>query len=42
MVVVCAWCAKSLGEKAPFEDRRVSHGVCPDCRDKLPKKKVKA
>lgn len=34
MIVVCAWCAK-LGlpsfqhEKEPYEDTRISHGMCP-------------
>jgi hypothetical protein len=33
--VFCAWCAKEgrpafLHQKAPFDDRRETHGVCPD------------
>lgn len=34
MTVVCSWCrqeglAGEVGEKAPFEDRRETHGICP-------------
>jgi hypothetical protein len=34
MLVQCSWCLAAglpadLGEKAPFEDRGVSHSVCP-------------
>jgi PAS domain-containing protein len=29
--VVCSYCESDLGEKAPFEDRRISHGMCADC-----------
>ena len=33
MTVVCSWCrhegqAGIVGEKAPFEDRRETHGIC--------------
>ena len=33
MTVVCSWCrheglAGVVGEKAPFEDRRETHGIC--------------
>jgi len=31
MKVVCAWCQKSMGEKEPFEDSAVSHGLCEGC-----------
>jgi hypothetical protein len=34
MTVVCSWCRQEglsgvVGEKAPFEDRRETHGICP-------------
>jgi hypothetical protein len=37
MTVVCSWCrheglAGVFGEKAPFEDRRETHGICPSHR----------
>lgn len=37
MTVVCSWCrheglAGVVGEKAPFEDRRETHGICPSHR----------
>jgi hypothetical protein len=35
MLVACAWCAKSLGEKPPLEDTRTSHGICPECLARL-------
>lgn len=33
MTVVCSWCRQEgqagvVGEKAPFEDRRETHGIC--------------
>lgn len=31
MLVVCAWCGKSLGKKEPLDDPRTSHGMCEDC-----------
>jgi len=31
MSIRCAWCDLSLGSKAPFEDTRGSHGICPHC-----------
>jgi|GEM_PF-4672443 len=40
LVIKCAWCGKYLGEKEPFEDKSVTHGICPECRAKyFPKKK---
>ena len=32
---LCSWCGLDMGEKEPFDDTRISHGICPDCRDKL-------
>ena len=31
----CSWCQKDMGVKPPLEDNRISHGICPACRDKL-------
>jgi len=37
MKVVCAWHKKNfgaelaMGEKPPFEDKSVTHGICPVC-----------
>ena len=31
MIRVCYRCGKVFGEKAPFEDRRISHGLCDSC-----------
>ena len=40
LVIKCAWCGKYLGEKEPYEDMSVTHGICPECRAKyFPKKK---
>ncbi len=33
MIRVCAWCKKVIGEKEPFEDKSVTHGICQDCYD---------
>jgi len=34
MKVVCAWCQKDMGEKPPYEDKGVTHGICPECQKK--------
>ena len=31
MKAVCSWCGKSMGEKAPLEDKSTTHGMCQDC-----------
>jgi len=31
MRVICCYCKKDLGDKAPFDDNRVSHGACEAC-----------
>ena len=40
MIVKCAWCGKTIGEKEPLEDKSVTHGICPECVKKyFPEKK---
>ena len=36
MKTQCAWCRKDMGDKPsePELDDRVSHGICPECREK--------
>jgi len=34
MVIVCCVCKKKLGEKEPFEDKRVTHSYCAECHAK--------
>ena len=34
MKIMCAWCSKDLGEKPPFDDPRVTHSICKECKDK--------
>ena len=31
MLVECAWCKKSMGEKEPLDSDAVTHGMCPQC-----------
>jgi hypothetical protein len=31
MIRVCAWCTAIMGQKAPYRDRSLTHGICPDC-----------
>ena len=31
MIRECAWCNKNMGEIAPIEDKRITHGICPEC-----------
>ncbi|MDP3880175.1 MAG: hypothetical protein Q8Q07_07735 [Dehalococcoidales bacterium] len=39
LVIKCAWCGRYLGEKEPYEDKSVTHGICPECLAKyFPKK----
>lgn len=41
MIRLCAWCGKTIGEKPPYEDKGVTHGMCPECYEKnRPKKGV--
>ena len=35
MIRQCCACKEILGEKAPLDDKRVSHGLCDPCRDRL-------
>lgn len=35
MMIVCAWCAKELGEKDGEGVKGVSHGVCEECLRKF-------
>jgi hypothetical protein len=34
--VICAWCGKNMGQK-PGPDGKVSHGMCPACRENAQK-----
>lgn len=31
MRIVCAWCGNDMGEKPPYEDKSVTHGICQEC-----------
>lgn len=33
MRIICSYCRKGMGKKEPFEDKRVSHSMCPECYD---------
>ncbi len=33
MKVICSYCRKKIGEKEPFNDYSVSHGMCQECYD---------
>jgi len=35
MIVECAWCGASLGEKEPLLDTRPTSGICEDCVEQL-------
>lgn len=34
MIRICAWCKSYQGEKPPYEDPRVTHGICDACGDR--------
>jgi len=38
IIMQCAWCKKFMGELAPFKDKGISHGMCPECLKKELKK----
>lgn len=31
MQLVCSYCRSPMGEREPYEDQRISHGMCPGC-----------
>lgn len=33
MITICSYCRQKIGEKEPFEDNRLSHGICGACYD---------
>ena len=37
MKAICAWCGKFLGVKESSfqDDKRTTHGICPECKVKL-------
>lgn len=35
MTTICAWCGEFQQEKAPMNDKRVSHTICPKCKEKV-------
>lgn len=34
MKIQCAWCKKDMGEKPPYEDKGITHTICPECLKK--------
>jgi len=35
MKIVCSWCGKDMGEKPPYEDKGITHTICPECYEKV-------
>jgi len=33
VIAICSYCRKNMGEKYPFDEKSVTHGICPDCFD---------
>lgn len=31
MIRRCSYCGKDMGEKAPYNDTSVTHGICKEC-----------
>jgi len=31
MTRCCSWCGRNMGQKTPFSDRSVTHGICLAC-----------
>jgi len=40
VIRICADCRKFLGEKEPFEDKSITHGLCGRCMKKIKKQLV--
>lgn len=38
MIVWCSYCWKYVGEKAPFQNFGITHGICPKCSQKVKNK----
>lgn len=38
MIRQCAWCLKMMGEVAPLQDKRITHGMCEECNVQVLKK----
>lgn len=35
MIRQCAWCRRVIGQRAPFEDSSITHGLCRLCRGQV-------
>ncbi len=35
MIRICAWCNRPMGEKEPFDDKSITHGMCEKCADNM-------
>jgi len=35
--VICSWHKGEMGEKEPFSDSSITHGICADCLKKMQK-----
>jgi hypothetical protein len=33
MIIVCAWCKRTYGEKEPLDDKSTTHGMCEECHN---------
>ena len=34
MRIICARCGKDMGEKPPYDDDSITHGICDECEEK--------
>ena len=41
MYRTCAWCGKGMGQKPPYDDQGITHGICLDCLEKVKKEGTK-
>ena len=35
MIRFCKWCEQYMGEKAPFDDKSITHGICVECAERI-------
>ncbi len=42
MIRWCSYCNIYLGEREPYEDFSLTHGICPDCKASLMNRKFRS
>jgi len=40
VIVVCAWCGREIRRKSGDRQTGISHGICPECLQKLEERRL--